>query len=98
MLHVVECAKLLPPGGRIAFTHVVARGPLPLWVRIALRLMNVHGVATVDGCKSHLHASGFECDVARSLEPHVLARWLPQVYFFKKNGSNFSIYMAAVVQ
>lgn len=74
-----ECATLLPEGGMVAMSDVIVRPSAPLWVRLALQAMNIpvgnHWAEEV--YRQQLAEHGFEVEAWSSLEPHVLARWLP---------------------
>jgi predicted NAD/FAD-binding protein len=74
-----DIAKLLPEGGTVAFTDVVVAEGTPLWVRAALACMGipVDNQWTKREYHDKLAGMGLSAVTYESLEPFVLARWLP---------------------
>jgi len=74
-----DCVKLLPVGSVVALTDVVLSESAPWWVRLVLRLMNIpwcnHWSKAV--YVEQLEAAGLRAGNFASLEPYVLAHWLP---------------------
>jgi sarcosine/dimethylglycine N-methyltransferase len=65
---VRECARVVRPGGRIAFTDVLARGPLPPPVQERLaRDMSFAAPATLEGYRDLLAGAGCEVLLCRDL-------------------------------
>jgi predicted NAD/FAD-binding protein/2-polyprenyl-3-methyl-5-hydroxy-6-metoxy-1,4-benzoquinol methylase len=74
-----DCGTLLPPGGTAAVSDVVVRPSAPSWVKMLLRLMGIRASNqwTQKDYKKHLEAAGLTIIGWESLEPFVLAPWLP---------------------
>jgi len=74
-----DCTALLASGSKVAVTDVVLREGAPFWVRWALQAMNIPACNhwTKEEYHKRLVRTGLEVHAWESLEPHVLARWLP---------------------
>jgi len=75
-----DCARLLPAGGALAMTDVVLAPGAPAWLRALLPLMGVRAANhwTKAEYADRLAAAGLTMTRCESLEPFVLASWLPK--------------------
>lgn len=74
-----QSARLLEPGGRLAFSDVVLRDDAPMWVSAVLRCMDIRlrNQWTAKEYRQQLAIAGLKVICFESLQPHVLDNWLP---------------------
>mmetsp|Transcript_21715 Transcript_21715/g.64677 ORF Transcript_21715/g.64677 Transcript_21715/m.64677 type:complete len:915 (+) Transcript_21715:79-2823(+) len=91
------CATLLARGKKVAVSDVVLREGAPIWVRWALQAMNIpaRNHWTKEEYLRRLKAAGLEVCKWESLEPHVLAHWLPSAL---SEHLDYVLVSAAVVE
>uniref|UniRef100_A0A7S1AS70 Methyltransferase type 11 domain-containing protein n=1 Tax=Noctiluca scintillans TaxID=2966 RepID=A0A7S1AS70_NOCSC len=76
-----DCCRLLPVGGVVSVSDVVIRPGTPWWVRKVLSCTGIPACNhwTDAEYRERLAAAGLQLKSSKSLEPFVLAMWLPRV-------------------